>query len=168
MNRLFYSYTYSDLFAYPTVVRISKRLVSISLDKRKCIVYSWDAERLLSAFDLASSRCSRHDVEALPEEYERANDMAGEEPEHRIRSSRVREQKREDESKRKKRKGREGTTSFLVCILITSFCRKLLGIQDTQPRLGFSARTHPRVPALEREVVAIPSLIRRQGGKDGV
>lgn len=41
-------------------------------------------------------------------------------------------------------------TSFLVCILITSFCRKLLGIRDTQPRLGFSARTHPRVLALER------------------
>jgi len=45
--------------------------VSISLDKRLCVVYSRDAERLLSAFDLASSRCS--DVEALPEEYERIN-----------------------------------------------------------------------------------------------
>lgn len=66
--------------------------------------------------------------------------------------------------RRRKGGGKERrTTSFLVCILITSFCRKLLGIRDTQPRLGFSARTHPRVPAAEREreVVAIPSLTCR-------
>ena len=62
------------------------------------------------------------------------------------------------ERKSKKRGGRGETTSFLVCILITSFCRKLLGIRDTQPRLGFSARTHPRVPASERE--------RERGGRN--
>ncbi|KYN01571.1 hypothetical protein ALC62_07753 [Cyphomyrmex costatus] len=99
-----------DLFAYPRpsrrVVRILKRFVSIPLDKRKCVVYSRDAERLLSAFDLASSRCSRHGVEALPGEYERANDMAEEELERRIRSSRAREQKREEEE-RKGTGGRE-------------------------------------------------------------
>lgn len=37
------------IFSYPAVVRIPKRLVPIPLDKRKCVVYSRDTERFLSA-----------------------------------------------------------------------------------------------------------------------
>lgn len=37
------------IFSYSIVVRIPKRSVPIPLNKRKCLVYSRDAERLLSA-----------------------------------------------------------------------------------------------------------------------
>lgn len=105
-----------------------------------------NAEGLLSAFDLASSRCSRHDVEASRRG--EGGRGAGEDPADggiHIRSCASERKRKRDDGR-----GREGATSFLVCILITSFCRKLLGIRDTQPRLGFNARTHPRALGRER------------------
>lgn len=90
--------------------------------------------------------------------------MAREEPERGIRSLRAREREREDGRKREK----EGND------IVPRLHPNYLILPETARNPGYSATVRfqrpnsSSRPGGRREVVAIPSLIRRQGGKDGV